>query len=210
MAYFEQPWFLAMMAALWLGGSVLSGFYPAWVLSSFKPVTVLKGKLKNSTSGILLRKGLVVTQFMASVALIAGTFIVYKQLHYMLNKNLGMSINLVLVMDRPANAVRSMNRTNVNRATYNNTVASFNNELKKNTDIEAVTNSVTIPGKLREYKATLKKFGSATNDSIIVRVNSMDYDFLNVFKMKLLAGRNFSKAFPKDADTSIFISESAA
>jgi len=210
MGYFVQPWFLALMTALWLGGSLLSGFYPAWVLSSFKPVTVLKGKLKNSTSGILLRKGLVVTQFMASVALIAGTFIVYKQLHYMLDQNMGMSINQVLVMDRPANAVRSMNRTNINRDTYNNTVASFNNELKKNADIEAVTNSVTIPGKLREYKATVKKFGSAANDSIIVRVNSMDYDFMNVFKMKLLAGRNFSKAFPKDADTSIIITESAA
>ena len=56
-SYFFQPWFLMMCLALWLIGSMLSGFYPAWVLSSFKPVTVLKGKLKNSAGGVLLRKG---------------------------------------------------------------------------------------------------------------------------------------------------------
>jgi putative ABC transport system permease protein len=92
-SYLYQSWFIGLICLLWLFGSILSGFYPAWVLSSFKPVIVLKGKLKNSTGGILLRKGLVVAQFMASVALIASTAIVYSQLHFMLSRNLGMDIN---------------------------------------------------------------------------------------------------------------------
>src|SRR6185369_2213880 len=71
-AYFFRPWFIVMLILLWIAGTALSGFYPALVLSSFKPITVLKGKLKNSFRGILLRKGLVVTQFMASIVLIAG------------------------------------------------------------------------------------------------------------------------------------------
>ena len=209
-SYLLQPWYLVLIFSLWLVGSLLSGFYPSWVLSSFKPVTVLKGKLKNSSGGILLRKGLVVTQFMASVALIAGTFIVYKQLHYMLGRDLGMNISQVLVMDRPGNAVNNMNRQNFNRTVYNGILDAFRNELKKNPDIEAASSSITIPGKQREYKVTVKRYGSNTQDSIIARVNTMDYDFMDVFKMKLLAGRNFSKNFPKDQDTSVIISESAA
>lgn len=205
--YLIQPWFIALLAALWLVGSLLSGFYPALVLSSFKPVTVLKGKLKNSSSGVLLRKGLVVTQFIASVALIAGTFIVYKQLHFMLSRNTGMSINQVLVMNRPGNAAGNMNRQNFNRNAYFGILDAFRNELKKSRDIEAVTSSGTIPGKQREYKTTVKRFGTNSNDSIIARLNTMDYEFMDVFKMKLLAGRSFSKEYPKDPDTSVVISE---
>lgn len=208
--YFIQPWFIALVAGLWLAGSLLSGFYPALVLSSFKPVTVLKGKLKNSSSGVLLRKGLVVTQFIASVALIAGTFIVYKQLHFMLSRNTGMSINQVLVMNRPGNAVSNMNRNNMNRQIYFGILDAFKNELKKSSGVEAATSSLTIPGKQREYKTTIKRFGVRSNDSIIARVNTMDYDFMDVFKMKLLAGRNFSKDHPKDADTSVIIGLSTA
>src|SRR5258707_916395 len=99
--YLLHDWFLIMTGALWLIGTLLSGFYPAIVLSSFKPVVVLKGKLKNSVSGIFLRKTLVVFQFMASVALIADTFIVYDQLNFMMNQDIGMNIDQVLVVDRP-------------------------------------------------------------------------------------------------------------
>lgn len=209
-SYLLQPWFLLIITGLWLLGSLLSGLYPAWVLSSFKPVTVLKGKLKNSSSGILLRKGLVVTQFMASVALIAGTFIVYRQLHFMLSRDMGMNINQVLVMDRPGSAVNGMNRQNFNRTAYFGVLDAFRNELKSTPDIEAVTSAATIPGKQREYKTTIKRYGINSNDSIIARLNSMDYDFMNVFKMKLLAGRTFAKEYPRDPDTSVIISASAA
>ena len=204
--YLYQSWFLELLFILWIAGTLLSGFYPAWVLSSFKPVIVLKGKLKSSTSGILLRKGLVVAQFMTSVALIGGTFIVYSQLHYMLSRNPGMDINQVLVTERPGVAPND----NTNGNTFNAEIDLFRNELKKNPDIEAVSASVTVPGYQREEKTTIKNYGSNSNDSIIVRVNSMDYDFLNVFKMHLIAGRNFSKQYPKDPDTSVIITETAA
>ena len=204
--YLYQPWFIALVLTSWIVGTLISGFYPAWVLSSFKPITVLKGKLKNSARGILLRKGLVVTQFIASVVLIAGTIIIYSQVHYMLIQNLGMNINQVLVTDRPAVAPNDSKERN----TFNAEIDLFRNELKKSSDITAVSTSVTIPGFQREFKTTIKNFGNNSNDSILVRVNSMDYDFLNVFKMKLVAGRNFSKEYPKDPDTSVIITETAA
>ena len=129
---------------------MLSGSYPALVLSSFKPVTVLKGKLRNSTSGIVLRKSLVVFQFMASVALIAGTLIVYRQLDFMMTRDLGMNIDQVLVVERPGIVARDENE-------YNSAIDVFRNELTKNPSVEGISTSITIPGKQREYKSVVRR-----------------------------------------------------
>src|SRR5688572_13878396 len=201
-SFLFRPWFLLLIFILWIVGTLLSGFYPALVLSSFRPVIVLKGKLRNSSTGILLRKGLVIMQFMASIALIAGTFIVYRQLNYMMSHSLGMNIDQVLVLERPGIA-------DTGRTAFNSAIDVFRNETKKSPAVTGLSTSLTVPGKQREYKATIKRFGSSTNDSAIMRVNSMDYDFLDVFKMKLIAGRSFSKDFPQDDDTSVIITESS-
>jgi putative ABC transport system permease protein len=142
---------------------------------------------------------------MASIALIAGTMIVYRQLHYMMSQDLGMNINQVLVMDRPGNAPNDFK----NRQAFKAVIDLFRDELKKSPAIEAVTMSGTIPGKQREFKATIKREGGNSSDSMIARLNSMDYDFFKVFKMKLIAGRNFSRDYPKDPDTSVIITSSA-
>lgn len=197
-----QPWFLLLLFALWATGTLLSGSYPALVLSSFRPVSVLKGKLKNSTGGILLRKGLVVVQFMASVALIAGTLIVYRQLNFMMNQDIGMNIDQVLVVERPGISPRD-------RTAFSSAIETFKNELKNIPTVQAVTSSVTIPGKQREYKAPVKKYGAPDDQLVTLRANSMDYNFLDVFKMKLIAGRTFAQEYPKDQDTSVVLTESA-
>src|SRR5688572_12999946 len=201
-SYLIQPWFISLLFSLWICGTLLSGFYPALVLSSFKPIIVLKGKFQNATRGVLLRKGLVVTQFIASIALIPGTFIVYRQLKYMTSKDMGMNIDQVMVIERPGIADTS-------QTVFNSSIDVFRNELKKDPTILNASSSFTIPGKQREYKVIIKKYGDNT-DSTTVRFNSMDYGFLDVFKMKLLAGRNFSKEFPNDDDTSVIITEKAA
>ena len=203
LTYLLQPWFLILCLGLWLIGTLLSGFYPAIVLSSFKPVVVLKGKLKNSIRGSLLRKALVVIQFTASVALIAGTFIVYKQLNFMMSRDIGMNIDQVMVVERPGIAP-------LDRSSFNSAIDVFRNEVKKDPSITSLSASVTIPGKQREYKAVVKKYGAPDDQAVTVRFNSMDYEFMEVFKMKLLAGRIFSEEYPSDQDTSVVITESAA
>lgn len=201
-AYLLQSWFLVLCGMLWMVGTLLSGFYPALVLSSFKPVTILKGKLKNTLSGIVLRKALVVLQFTASVALIAGTFIVYKQLNFMMGRDIGMDIDQVMVVERPG-------ITPLDRTSFNSAIDVFRNEVKKDPSISAVSASVTIPGKQREYKAVIKRYGAPDDQSLTVRFNSMDYEFMDVFKMKLIAGRPFSEDYVADLDTSILVTESA-
>lgn len=201
-SYLSRPWFTILLVLLWVFGTFLSGFYPAIVMSSFKPVTVLKGKLKNSFRGILLRKGLVTMQFMASIVLIAGTLIVHNQLKFLMNRDLGVNIDQMMILERPA--ISDTNRT-ANTAA----IERFHNEAKKSPSVEGVTGSLTIPGKQREYKVMVKRAGSDT-DSATVKVNTADYDFLNVYKMELIAGRNFSRDFPRDPDTAVLLTKTTA
>jgi len=199
--YLLQPWFLGLLAILWIVGTLASGFYPAWVLSSFKPIAVLKGRLSTRTGGAFLRQTLVIGQFMASIALIAGTLIIYRQLHYMMHQDLGMNIDQVVVMDRPGIAAGGK--------AFKDQIDLFRNELRSSPDIQAVSNTTTVPGMLREWRATVKVLGRP-NDSLLVRTTNIDFEYLDVFKMQLLAGRTFSRDYPKDPDTSCILTASAA
>lgn len=200
--YLGHSWFLSLIAGLWLAGTLISGFYPAIVLSSFRPSSVLKGKMKNSSGGITLRKSLVVVQFMASVALIAGTFIVYNQLQFMLSRDLGMSIDQVLVVERPGIAPPDRNA-------FNSAIDVFRDEVKKSPGVTAISASATVPGKQREYKVLAKKYGAPDDQQVTLRFNSMDYEFVDVFKMKLMAGRLFDESYPTDPDTAVILAESS-
>lgn len=196
-------WYLGLGLLLWVVGTTLSGSYPAIVLSSFKPASVLKGKIKNSSGGILLRKSLVVFQFIASVALIAGTFIVFNQLRYMMNHDIGMNIDQVMAIEAPGIIPST-------REEFNTSLDVFRNEVKSDPSIVALTASATVPGKLREYKRVVKPYGGSSAQEVLIKSNSMDYEFIDVFKMKLLAGRFFDEKYPTDADTAIIVTESAA
>ncbi len=200
-AFLFESWYLGLIALLWIGGTLLSGFYPALVLASFKPVSVLKGKLKNSKGGVVLRKSLVIGQFVISAALIASTLIVNRQLDFMMKQDLGMNIDQVLVLERPG--------AQKNGEEFPSKVEAFKNSFVSSRAVKGVTSSLTVPGKQREYKAGVKKYGADDNELVTMRINTMDYDFVDVFGMRLLAGRNFSKDFPRDQDTSAIVTASA-
>jgi putative ABC transport system permease protein len=146
---------------------------------------------------------LVVFQFASSVALIAGTFIVFDQLDYMMDRDIGMNIDQVLVMERPGVLP-------VDRKAQDTSIDFFRNELTKDPDLKGLSLSLTVPGKQREYKSIIKKYGAPDDTGVPMRVNSMDDHFLEVFEMKLLAGRAFSRDQIKDSDTSVVITESGA
>ena len=96
----QTPFLLSIIAFVFIG-TFASGFYPALVLSDFKPISILKGKFQNSKSGIALRKGLVIAQFAASLILIASTFTIYRQVSYMQGKDIGISVDQVVNITVP-------------------------------------------------------------------------------------------------------------
>lgn len=175
-----------------------AGLYPALVLSNFKPVTILKGRFSKSTKGILLRKGLVVTQFTISIVLIIGTIVVYNQLSFMRNQSLGFQKNQMLTIDFSGDsAIQS--RQDI-----------IKNELKKIPNVLGATASGAIPGFGNSVAYSEIQNQAGAMQQMNMNMYDIDYDFIPQFEMKLAAGRIFSKSFGTDTTQAIVINEATA
>ena len=197
--------FTSQLGWLFIGfllfGIFFSGLYPALVLSGFKPMAVLKGRLKTSARGLALRKGLVTFQFSLSIFLIIGTLIVYQQVHFMLNQNLGMNTSQVMVLDRPG-------KWDTARRTHSLLVEHFRETLEKNHAIEGIAMSDEIPGKEIRFPVTYSVKNSEGATPMPFNSPDIDENYLSVLGMKLLAGRNFSLKYPTD-QRGLILTESA-
>lgn len=200
-AIWNQTWFIGLILGLLTIGPLLSGIYPAFVLSGFKPVSVLSGKLKGSKQGVLFRKGLVVFQFAACVALIIGTFTVYHQLNFMQNQELGFNPDQMMVIERPGIQMRDFEARKTS-------VVGFKDDLEQHNAISDVTGSLTIPGKKMRWKSGVRKYTASGDQEQPFNFSMVDYAFTDAFGMKILAGRNFSESYGTDADTACLITES--
>ena len=173
-------------------GTMLSGFYPAIVLSSFKPATVLKGKFRTSSHGQRMRQGLVVFQFAATVILMIGMSAVYLQLKHLRTLELGMSLDQTLVVRAPyleeGDSIFRLKQQNLKTA------------LLLNPSVQKVARSEILPGlSLHEMSSTssVTKVGDEKKEgSYNYYYFSIDEDFLPALDMKLLVGRNFESGVP--------------
>lgn len=188
---------LVKVSVVFLGSILLSGIYPVMVLARLKPIVVLKGRFAFSKSGILLRRGMVAFQFMASVLLIAGTFAVYRQIVYMSSQSTGVNINQTIVIKTP-----------VNTSNYAQKINSFKNTLLGFSGIKAVTLSGAVPGReVREFLAN-RRFGAPKSEERTYEMLKVDHDFMQAYGMQLIAGRAFDKSRPADS-TGVVLNESA-
>ena len=184
----QDPGFWIVLFLLFLLGALISGTYPALVLTSYKPVEVLKGKFASSKKGLLLRKVLVVFQFAASVFLISGTIVVYKQIQYMMSQDLGINITDKLVLRGPG----------VTDSLFNETFLSFKTEILRNSNIESITSGTNVPGNEIFWTRGIKRLSGGPEGHITVYNVGIDYDYLGAFEVETLEGRNFSEDFPSD------------
>uniref|UniRef100_UPI003217FE0D ABC transporter permease n=1 Tax=uncultured Draconibacterium sp. TaxID=1573823 RepID=UPI003217FE0D len=184
---FFMPHFWILISVFLVAGIVLSGMYPSFVLSNVNPAIILKGKYLNSKRAGVVRKGLVVFQFVASLVLIFGTVIVYAQLKYMQNQPLGVNIDKTLVIKFPAQTNNLMEK-----------VMSFKREVKELPEIENVAISNAVPGMEVAFFASNRLFEDATRQNRLYEMQTVDYDFIDTYGIKLLAGRGFEKTFTND------------
>ena len=172
---------------------ILAGSYPAFLFASFQPVTVLKGKFQTGISGKRFRNLLVVFQFATSIALFVGTIVIYNQLHYIKNKNLGFEKEHVVVIK---SAQKLGNRQRV-----------FKDRLKQHSQIASVCYSDCVPQILLELKA-FKKEGVSGDESYSMLGTLTDYEFMDTYQLKLVEGRYFD--LTRSTDSSAVILNQAA
>ena len=180
--YLLQPDFWLLVAGLFLVGSLLAGFYPAVILSGFKPVSVLKGKVVRNAQGNYLRKGLVVFQFMASVFLISGSVIVYQQLKFMRNQDLGIDINQTLVLKGPGVVVDSL---------FRNALEGMKADALRIPGIKSMTSSSNVPGDEIFWANGIRQLSADNEANISGYIVGMDHDYVNAFGLEIIEGRNF-------------------
>jgi len=198
----QDPYFWYLVLSILGIGAVVSGLYPALVLSSFRPVTVLKGKLKTSTHGQWLRKGLVVAQFAATIALLAGTITVYLQIKHLRDQDLGVNVKQTLALHTPL--------LNVDDSLYYTSYISFKNELIRETEIEEVALSESLPGlSLHELSTTtgIQRVGDEEANGYNYYIIRIDEDFIPLMNIELIEGRNFDRQ--GDYSRQVIINEEA-
>ena len=197
---FSTPMFWMFIIGLIIAGSLLSGLYPAFVLSSYRPVDVLKGRFSKTSQGALFRKGMVITQFVASITLIVGTYTVYQQIAFMRNQKLGVDIDQTLVINTPA----------VADSTYENKYQVFKETLLKYPEITSFASSTSVPGRQPDWNAGgIRTLSQRDEESNQYRVIMMDHDFIPGYGLEVVSGRGFSGDIPNER-RNVMMNESAA
>jgi putative ABC transport system permease protein len=159
----------------------------------------LKGRFKNTGQGVLFRKGMVITQFITSIALIVGTFTVYRQIHFMKNQDLGVNLQQTLVVQSP----------NVVDSTYEQKFEVFKEQIKQQSEVLAVSASTEVPGAQPGWNAGgIRKLSQREDESKQYRVIMMDHDFIPMYGLKVAAGRAFSGTVTKEYKN-VLLNESA-
>jgi putative ABC transport system permease protein len=171
---------------LFLLGTLVSGLYPAVFTSSYKAIVVLKGKLKGSSQGQFFRKALVIFQFALSFALIVGTYVVYVQINYMMDQDLGMNVDQTLV-------VRGPRLTPWDAAFFDN-INNFKTELRAFPNIGYTTASMRLPGNRTGRIFNIVKKSGDSQQYFTTSEIGIDYDYFKTFEMEILAGRGFKQS----------------
>jgi putative ABC transport system permease protein len=171
-------WLIAVL--VFIAGAIQVGIYPAILLSVFKPAQVLKGKFLRSNKGIAVRRILVSGQFVLSILLIAGTIIVYRQLSFMRNQQLGYNINQIAVIKAPS----------IFDSTLTAKAHAFKTALQQNPNIKSIAPSTEIPGKTITAVNTVRRFNQDKAQGIYGELIAIDHDFVPTYQMQLAAGDN--------------------
>jgi len=192
--FFGNPQMILALVGLFVLVTFLAGFYPALYLSGFNPTTIMHGsKASGGGGGKFMRRGLVVFQFALSVMLIIGTVVVYLQLRHMQKKELGFDQERVVVMP-------------ITQTLIAWEFDKFKKKALASPNILNVTGTSKVLGSEHQYfsKYSPASQPDAPSTNMVLHVK---HNFIDTYNIKLLAGRNFSKDHPTDADKSILINK---
>ena len=192
---FLDPSFLLILLGLTLTTGIISGSYPALFMSSLKPIIVLKGFLKFNFGATLFRKILVVFQFTLSIILILGMIVIYRQIDFIHNRNLGFSKEDLLYVPLEGDLQK--------------TYLTFKDELLKQPGIKAVSSAQSSPLEVGSSTQGVRWPGKDTTKLILFSNNPITYDYVKTMGIELINGRDFDPSYSLDT-SNYLINEAAA
>jgi len=182
---FDQSGFIRMGILIFLSGVVASSVYPALVLSSYKPVVVLKGKFKNSVQGLFFRKSLITVQFIISIALLIGTLVTFSQASFLMKKEMGIDFSSSLVVRAPNTADSPEIRAQK--------LSLFKSKVIQIPEVKDFTFTSDIPGQEINNWFSGHRKGFDGKDKKSYFQIAADNQFMDYYNIKVLAGRKFHK-----------------
>ncbi len=191
---FSNPFFIFLVVGLTLVAGIVSGSYPALFMSSLKPIIVLKGILKFNAGATFFRKGLVVFQFALSIILILGMIVIYRQIDYIHNKDLGFAKEDLLYIPIEGALQKSF--------------PTFKDELLRQPGIKFVSSSQSGPLEVGSSTQGVRWPGKDTTKLILFSANPITYDYIKTMGIQLKEGRDFDPSF--SLDTSNYLVNEAA
>jgi len=191
-----EPWIVAVMLGIVVVTGLFAGAYPAFVLSSFQPASVLKGQMNTGRRGAMLRSGLVVFQFAISITMVVSTLVVYRQLDYIRTQDLGFEPEQLVVLQFQSQEGRDG-------------FDAFRNELLRNPDITNAAWGSIMPGQNHIHNTTVfNAERMAEQDFMVAQAGNVSEGYLDVLGLDLVAGRDFDEDRAADVDNWI-VNESA-
>ena len=192
---FADPSFLLLLLGLTLGTGIISGSYPALFMSSLKPIIILKGVLKFKSGAAYFRKALVVFQFALSIILILGMIVIYRQIDFIHNKNLGFAKEDLLYIPIEGELQK--------------TYPAFKDELLRQTGIKSVSSSQSSPLEVGSSTQGVRWPGKDTTKMILFSNNPITYDYIKTMGIQLVDGRDFDPSYGLDSNNYL-VNEAAA